>query len=68
MFNGFTELAGWGPRVVQLQQGDLVLLGTMVGDTPAYLYQGHWTPPCCQDGIEQGRREDDSLDKILLKT
>lgn len=37
--------------------------GTMVGDTPAYLYQGHWTPLCCQDGIEQGRREDIHLIK-----
>ncbi|XP_075464955.1 ribitol 5-phosphate transferase FKRP [Ascaphus truei] len=21
--------------------------GTVVGETPEYLYEGHWTPPCC---------------------
>ncbi|KAK7083110.1 Phosphatidylinositol 3-kinase catalytic subunit type 3 [Halocaridina rubra] len=29
---------------------------TVVGDTPEYLYQGRWTPPCCLEGLRATAR------------
>ncbi|XP_060042113.1 ribitol 5-phosphate transferase FKRP [Erinaceus europaeus] len=30
--------------------------GTVVGDTPAYLYEGRWTPPCCLRALRETAR------------
>lgn len=29
---------------------------TVVNDTPSYLYQGRWTPPCCLEGLRATAR------------
>ncbi|ELW71149.1 Fukutin-related protein [Tupaia chinensis] len=30
--------------------------GTVVGDTPSYLYEGRWTPPCCLRALRETAR------------
>lgn len=30
--------------------------GTVAGDTPAYLYEGRWTPPCCLRALRETAR------------
>eukprot|EP00069_Balaena_mysticetus_P009907 bmy_06591T0 len=43
-----------GPRVTILETPRC--FGTVVGDTPAYLYEERWTPPCCLRALRETAR------------
>ncbi|KAB1274312.1 Fukutin-related protein [Camelus dromedarius] len=59
-------LAALGIRLVSWESGRLEwfgcsketprCFGTVVGDTPAYLYEERWTPPCCLRALRETAR------------